>query len=59
VVQVETRVSSQVQLLKLGGQVLWQRDVTQLIAAQIHTLATEEEALMSHTHTQFEPLIRT
>lgn len=37
-VQVETGVSGQVQLLKLGRQILWQSDLTQLVTAQIHTL---------------------
>ena len=43
VVQVETRVSSQVELLKLGGQVLREGDLTQLITAQIHTLTRRGE----------------
>lgn len=38
VVQVETRVSSEVQLLELWRQILRQSDLTQLITTQIHTL---------------------
>ena len=41
VVQVEPGVPGEVQLLQLGGQVLWQGDVTQLITAQVHTLAPQ------------------
>lgn len=43
VVQTETGVSGQVQLLELGRQVLRQSDLTQLVTAQIHTLMTEEK----------------
>lgn len=39
-VQAESRVSCQVELLKLGGQIFWQSDLTQLVAAQIHALKT-------------------
>ena len=49
VVQIETRVSSQVQFLKLGGQILWKSDLAQLITAQIHTLTTNDK-MSSHTN---------
>lgn len=39
-VQAESRVSCQVELLKLGGQIFRQSDLTQLVAAQIHALKT-------------------
>lgn len=39
-VQAESRVSCQVELLKLGGQIFRQSDLTQLVAAQVHTLKT-------------------
>lgn len=37
-VQAESRVSRQVELLQLGRQILRQRDVTQLVAAQVYAL---------------------
>lgn len=43
VVQVQTRVSCQVQLLKLGRQIFREGDLAQLIAAQIYTLTTEQQ----------------
>lgn len=42
-IQIETRVSSQVQLLELWGQILWEGDLAELITAQIHTLTKEEK----------------
>lgn len=46
VVQAESRVSRQVELLQLGRQILRQRDLTQLVAAQVHALEAEEEAFI-------------
>lgn len=43
VVQVQTRISCQVQLLKLWRQIFRQGDLAQLIAAQIYTLTTEPQ----------------
>lgn len=41
-IQIETRVSSQVQLLEFWGQILWECDLAELITAQIHTLTKED-----------------
>lgn len=49
-VQIEARVSGQVQLLKLGWQILRESDLAQLIAAQIHTLTTEGKDVNVHTN---------
>lgn len=43
VVQVQTWVSGQIKLLKLGRQILWQCDLTQFITAQIYTLTKERK----------------
>lgn len=43
VVQIQTRISCQVQLLKLGRQIFRQGDLAQFIAAQIYTLTTEAQ----------------
>lgn len=43
VVQVQARISCQVQLLKLRRQIFRQGDIAQFIAAQIHTLTTEQQ----------------
>lgn len=43
VIQVQTRISCQVQLLKLWRQIFRQGDLTQFIAAQIYTLTTEPQ----------------
>lgn len=43
VVQIQTRISRQVQLLKLGGQIFRQGDLAQFVAAQIYTLTTEAQ----------------
>lgn len=42
-VQVETRVSGQVELLKFRRQILRQSDLSQLVAAQVHALTTWEQ----------------
>lgn len=47
VVQAESWVSCQVQLLQLGRQIFRQRDLTQLIAAQVHALKTGEEEIFT------------
>lgn len=41
VVQVESRISCEVQLLQLGRKRLWQRHLGQLVAAQVHALREE------------------
>lgn len=43
VVQVQTRIPRQVQLLKLRRQIFRQGDLAQFIAAQIYTLKTEPQ----------------
>lgn len=50
-VQAESRVSCQVELLKLGGQIFWQSDLTQLVAAQIHALKTRGGDVYIHVDT--------
>lgn len=49
VVQVQTWVAREVQLLKLWRQILRQSDLTQLVAAQIHTLATKNKKSQIYT----------
>lgn len=43
VVQVQTRISCQVQLLQLRRQIFRQGDLAQFIAAQIYTLTKEPQ----------------
>lgn len=43
VVQIQTRIPCQIQLLKLGRQIFRQGDLAQFVAAQIYTLTTEQQ----------------